>query len=230
MPDWQKLVRQRLFGLELDFAEREEVHAELAAHLEDSYAMFCQQGLGEKDAADRTLREVVDWQGLQRNIFAAKRREHSMKNRVHRLWIPGFLTLILSMLSLFILHEKGFHPRIVWSGPNAVLFYGPWLLSLPFFGALGACLSSQAGGSPKTVLLVSAFPVLALTMAFLLMFPIGWMVQLVLGRPIDFNTVAPGLLRDGIGWLLLPGAALLVGGLLVQLLLSPRSSRDSVIG
>jgi len=37
MPDWQKLVRQRLGGLTLDAAEKEEVHAELAAHLEETY-------------------------------------------------------------------------------------------------------------------------------------------------------------------------------------------------
>jgi hypothetical protein len=60
MPDWQKLVRHRLSGLELDPAEKEEVHAELAAHLEESYSGLCQQGLREKDAADWTLQEVAD--------------------------------------------------------------------------------------------------------------------------------------------------------------------------
>ena len=229
MPDWQKFVRHRLSGLELDPAEREEVHAELAAHLEESYAGLCQQGLREKDAAERTLQEVTDWQDLRRNILAAKRREHPMKQRVQQLWIPGFLTLILSMLVLATLQTTGFHPRLVPSGPRTILFFAPWLLSLPFLGALGTYLSSRAGGSRRSALLVSVFPVLALATAFLLMFPIGWTVQWVLGRPIDFNTVAPALLRDGIGWLLLPGAALFAGGLLAQLLLSPRSSRESVI-
>lgn len=40
MPDWQELVRQRLAGLALGRAEKQEVHAELAAHLEESYEVF----------------------------------------------------------------------------------------------------------------------------------------------------------------------------------------------
>src|SRR5712692_2963757 len=231
MPDWQKLVRDRLSGLALDAAEKEEVHAELAAHLEESYATFREEGLPEKDAVHRTLAHVADWQDLQRRILNAKRREHPMKKRTHQLWIPGFLTLILSMIFLAVLQELGFQPRIAGSGPNTVLLYVPWLLSLPFFGALGAYLSSRAGGSRGTVILASVFPVLALTAAFLLMFPIGLVIERIFNHPVDFSTVATALLRDGIGWILVPGAALLAGGLLAHLLFSRRSSsRETVIG
>ena len=224
MPDWQKLVRDRLSGLELDSAEKEEIHDELAAHLEESYEVLCRRGLPEKDAADRTLEQVSDWQDLQRHIFAAKRSAYPMKERVQQLWIPGFLTLILSMLCLFTLREQGFHPRNLWSGPITVLFYVPWLLSLPFFGALGAYLSSRAGGSRKTALLASIFPALALTGAFLLMFPIGWVDQRVIRSQNDWVGVASGILADGIGWLVLPGAALLIGGFVAHVLFSPKSS------
>jgi hypothetical protein len=109
--------------------------------------------------------------------------------------------------------------------------YTPWLAGLPFFGALGAYISSRAGGSRATVLFVSVFPALALTFAFLFMFPFSLTVQLIRGRPVDFSSVATVLLKDGIGWLLIPGAALLVGGLLAQALLSTRSSsRVTAIG
>jgi hypothetical protein len=50
MPDWQELVRQRLSGLALDTAERKEIQAELAAHLEESYEVFCAEGLPEREA------------------------------------------------------------------------------------------------------------------------------------------------------------------------------------
>jgi len=166
MPDWQKIVQQRLGGLALDAAEKEEVHLELAAHLEESYEGFCKQGMLEKEAARRAVEQVSDWQDLQRRILNAKRRGHPMKKRTHQVWIPGFLTLILSMIFLAVLQELGFQPRIAGSGPNTVLLYVPWLLSLPFFGALGAYLSSRAGGSRGTVILASVFPVLALTAAF----------------------------------------------------------------
>ena len=231
MPDWQKLVSQRLAGLALNAAEKEEICTELAAHLEESYAAFRDEGLPEKDAFHRTLAHVADWRDLQRKIFIAKRRGHPMKNRTHQVWIPGFLTLILSMIFLAVLRELGFQPRIAGSGPNTVLLYVPWLLSLPFFGALGAYISSRAGGSRGTVLLASVFPALALTAAFLLMFPIGFIIERIIGSPVDFSTVATALLRDGTGWILIPGAALLVGGLLAHLLFGRRSSaQDTAIG
>jgi hypothetical protein len=105
-----------------------------------------------------------------------------------------------------------------------VLLYLPWLLSLPFFGALGAYVSSRSGGSRGIVILASAFPALALTAAFLFMFPFGLTAQLIMGRPVDFSRVATVLLKDGISWILVPGSALLGGGLLAHLLLSKRSS------
>ena len=112
-----------------------------------------------------------------------------------------------------------------------ILFYEPWLASLPFLGALGACLSARRGGSLGTVLLASVFPVLALTSAFLLMFPIGLIIERVIGRPVDFRIVATALLHDGIGWVLFPGVALVAGGFLVHLLLNRRSwSKETAIG
>lgn len=231
MPDWRELVRQRLSGLALDAAEREDVHAELAAHLDESCELLQAEGLPEREAAQRTLAQVPDWQDLGHEIAFAKKGEHLMEKRVRQLWIPGFLALILSAVFLMALQKLGFQPRIVWSGPIALLLYVPWLLWLPFIGALGAHVSSRAGGSRGTVLLASVFPVLALAVAFLLMFPIGMTIERITGNHVDFSIVATTLLRDGIGWLLIPGAALLIGGLLANLLLSPRStSRNIAMG
>src|SRR5258708_1257591 len=226
MPDWQKLVSQRLGRLALDDAEKEEICTELAGHFEESYAAFREEGLPEEDAVHRTLAHVADWRDLQRRILNAKRRGHPMKKRTHQVWIPGFLTLILAMIFLAVVRELGFQPRIAGSGPNTVLLYVPWLLSLPFFGALGAYISSRAGGSRRTALLTSIFPVLALTTAFLLMFPIGLIVERIIGRRVDFSLVATALLRDGIGWILIPGAALLAGGLFPRPFVFPACSAD----
>src|SRR5437899_1234941 len=162
------------------------------------------------------MEQASDWQDLQRRIIAAKERGHLMKKRVQQLWIPGFLTFILSTVFLMTLQKLGFRPRIVGDGPNAVLFCAPWLASLLFVGALGAYLSSRAGGSRGAAFFASVFPVLALTTAFLLMFPIDLIIERAIGNHVDFSIVATALLREGIGWILVPGAALLVGGLLVQ--------------
>jgi hypothetical protein len=231
MPDWEELVRQRLSGLALNAEEKDEVQVELAAHLEESYEVFCKEGLPEKEAVYRTFEQVADWRDLQRRILIAKRSGHAMQKRLYQLWIPGFLTLILSMLFLATLQKLGFQLRIIGSGPNSIFSYVPWLLSLPFFGALGTYLSSRAGGSRGTALLASVFPVLALTGAFLSMFPIGLILEGIIGRRVGFSIVATTLLRDGVGWLLVPGVALLVGGVLVHLLFSGRPSpQNPVIG
>ena len=147
-----------------------------------------------------------------------------MEKRIRQLWIPGFLTLILSMLFLTVLYRLGLRARLVWSGPNAILLYTPWLAGLPLIGALGAYVSARAGGSRGTVLLASVFPALALTFAFLFMFPFSMTIELIAGRPVDFSSVATVLLKDGIGWLLVPGAALLAGGLLAHALVSSQAS------
>jgi hypothetical protein len=231
MPDWEKLVRDRLAGLALERQEQGAVIAELAGHLEESYMSFRREGLPEPEAFHRTINQVTDWRDLQHKITLAKKTEDPMRERLYQLWIPGFLTLTLSTIFLMTLQRQGFQSRSVsWIGPGTVLVYMPWLMSLPLFGALGTYLSSRVGGSRGTVLLASLFPVLAFTAAFLLMFPIGSIVERIIGRQVDFSLVATAILRDGIGWILLPGAALLAGGLLSQLLLSRRLDSRRIAG
>jgi hypothetical protein len=231
MRDWQALVEQRLGSLTLEPEDKTEVIAEVAAHLEDICEEMLRQGMTEEEAVRRALANAGDWRDLRRKILTEKRREQIMEKRIRQLWIPGFVTLILSMLFLTALYRLGLRARLVWSGPNAILLYTPWLAGLPLIGALGAYVSSRAGGSRGTVLFVSVFPALALTFAFLFMFPFSMTIQLIAGRPVDFSGVATVLLQDGIGWLLVPGVALLAGGLLAQLLISTRStSQRTAIG
>jgi hypothetical protein len=231
MRDWKALVEQRLAGLALEPEERTEVIAEVAAHLEDTCEEMLRQGVTEEEAVRRALSQAGSWKELRRKIVGAKRREQIMEKRIRQLWVPGFLTLILSMLFLTVLYRLGLRGRLVWSGSNAILLYTPWLAGLPFIGALGAYISSRAGGSRATVLFVSVFPAIALTFAFLFMFPFSMSIELITGRPVDFSGVATVLLKDGIGWLLVPGLSLLLGGLLAHLLLNTRSSsRHPAIG
>jgi hypothetical protein len=89
MPDWQKLVRRHLFGLPLDAAEKDEIHAELAAHLEDSYESWLRDGINNSEAARRTLCLANDWQDLQRQIILVRRGKDTMTNRVTQLWLRG---------------------------------------------------------------------------------------------------------------------------------------------
>lgn len=221
MPDWEALVRERLAGLSLERQERREVIAELAAHLEETFEELRQQGFSEEAAVTRTLLQVSDWQDLRRRIQTAHKEENMMTNRVRQWWLPGFVALFLSMMLLMANEVLGAKPW-VWSAhgsqlsaPVAVI-YLPWLLSLIPIGAMAAYLAGRAGGSQRAMFLSTVFPVLPHLGFFLVVFP----VVLILDDHVAHNIMISGLFMSLAAWVLLPGAALLAGGLPVQLFLS----------
>jgi hypothetical protein len=214
MPDWQNLVRQRLSGLALDDAEKAEVHAELAGHLEETYEVLRRGGVSEHEATQQTLSQVADWTDLQNRITVAKKAEDQMQNRVRQLWIPGFLTLMLSSTLLMMLQKSGLQPRIIsWNELGLMLFYVPWLAALPLLGALGAYLSLRAGGSTSATLFSGVFPVLTLVASSFVILPFS----LVIDRHVASHFRIEGFLNALIGWVVVPGVALLIGALPVQL-------------
>jgi hypothetical protein len=220
MPDWKSIVARQLDRLGLDAAEKAEVFAEVAAHLEETFEEMRSRGLKEDEAVRRTLAQAGNWRTLQRNILFAKRGGSLMNTRLRQLWAPGLLAMAVSTALLFGFLKFGFHPRIVyWNGPKNILVYGPWLVSLPILGAIATCFSSREGGSRRTALLVSVFPALAFAVTILLMFPIGMVIERIIGIPVDFIQVATVILTEGIGWIAVPAAALLAGGLFAQFLL-----------
>ena len=225
MPDWQELVRQRLSGLALNDGEKDEVHAELAAHLEESYEGFRTEGLRELDAVQRTLAQVADWKELQRKIRSARIRKDIMTNRVTQLWLPGLLTFALSMGLEAVVQKFGPRPFVLDldKGTPVLMFYTAWLLMLPLAGALGAYLSKRAGGSVRMVLAASIFPVLPFAVVFLIAIPVG----LVVNHNLEHHIVTAAYLSMSVGWVLAPGVALLAGGLPVHLLLRRRSSSQN---
>lgn len=223
MRDWGALVEERLAGLELEPIEKAEVIAEVAAHLEETFEELRQQGLSEEAAAGRALSQAGNWPSLRRRIQRARRKEDVMTDRVKQVWLPGFLTLFLSMMLLMLIQFFGPQPVIVstsgWrmTAPVAVI-YVPWLLSLLLIGAMGAYLAGRAGASPRATLLSILFPVLPYSIFFVIWIP----VSLLLDDHIGHNTMRSALLVGLAAWVVLPAVALLAGGLPVQLLRSRR--------
>jgi hypothetical protein len=230
MPDWAALVDRQLGGLALAPAEKAEVIAELAAHLEEICEELRRQGMTEEEAIGRTLSQVEDWQTLCRRIQSAKTEENVMSSRVKQFWLPSLVTLVLSMGLLALIQIIGPNPWIVarnskWSQiAPVVAVYLPWLLSLPMIGAMGAYLSIRAGGLRRAVFLSIAFPVLP----YLTFFLIGPPMLAILNHHVAQNIMIVyfvGLFA----WVLAPGAALVTGGLLMQLYFSRRlTSRGAV--
>lgn len=229
MPDWDEFVRERLTGISLEPRERSEVAAELADHLEETFEQLRRQGLPEEAAVERALSQVKNWQSLRRRIQVARSKENIMTNRVRQWWLPGFVALFLSVMLLmvneFIGIRFGIKPLIVsahgsqMSAPVAVL-YVPWLLSLVPIGALAAYLAWRAGGSQGAMLLSILFPVLPHLAFFIVVFP----VALVLDDHVAHNVTVSGLFMGLIAWVLLPGIALLGGGLPTQFFSSRRAT------
>lgn len=225
MPDWQELVRQRLAGLALDPAERDEIRAELAAHLEDAYEAMLRDGINNSEAAKRTLCLANDWQDLQRKISVARSGKDTMTNRVTQLWLPGLAAFVLSggILALMqILRLKAW--VLTKNGDLTAVLYVWWLILLLLIGAVGAYLSWRAVGSERAILLSIVFPVLPFLASILVVLP----VSLIFDRFIAHNIAPMSLIFALFGWVLVPAAALLAGGLTTQHFLSRRSSVDGV--
>jgi hypothetical protein len=215
MPDWRKFVQVQLAGLPLSSGTKADVVDELAGHLEEVYDGHRHQGIPDELATQLAMRQVTDWNALQRHIRNAKEREDLMHNRIRQLWFPGFLTLTLSTGLLPILLKLGLQPRIVsWKGPDTILFYVPWLLTLPLFGALAAYISLRAGGSARAILFSGIFPMLSLAACFFVILPLS----IVSDRSIAFHLTLSGFLGLLLSWVVAPGAALLIGALPIEIL------------
>ncbi len=236
MLDWQELVRRRLSGLVLEDYSREEVFAELAGHLEETYDKLRGEGLSEKDAVRDTMSQVKDWRYLQEEICFARRKEKPVTPRTKRLWLPSLTTLLVAMVMLPLLEWLGLKPQFLFlKGPHDRTYVFPvytvWLMMLPFVGGLGAYLSRRAGGTRSTVIISGTFPALAFFIALLFVLP--FMGFLEHGLEANARSVFETLTNEPFGrlgvvtvWVLVPGACLFVGVLICLLILRQLTPRD----
>jgi hypothetical protein len=232
MRDWQKFVQSQLAGLNLAPGAKADVIEELAAHLEEAYESLRGAGVAEHDAARRALAQVPDWSDLKRKVYSTRIKENNMNSRVKQLWLPSLLTFALSMGFLTLIQIFGPKPSVsMYLGNDmrttpSLIGYIPWLAVLPLIGAMGAYLARRAGGSVRTVLVSSLFPILPFIAVFSVVLPVG----LIIDRQVGVTVVAASPLRGVIGWVLIPGMALLAGGLLAEFIVSRRSVLRSPAG
>jgi hypothetical protein len=132
MPDWDNLVREHMKALDLPVPLKEEVFAELRAHLEDATA----------DTPDRqTARQVpthAQWKRLSLAIQRAKRQEALMNDRIKRLWLLMAVVWLTATLSVRALQRPDLPLRYL------IRFYLPWLAALPLACAAGAYFAYRA--------------------------------------------------------------------------------------
>ncbi len=128
-----------------------------------------------------------------------------MTHRSKVLWIPGAVTLTLSVISYRVLSGAlgwGGSPDF---GPLHVYVDFRYLLSLPFIGVLGAYWSVRAGGMWCDRLLAATFPAICqLTVVAALA-----VNDVMVGHSMSWNLVISAVVQRA----LIPGVALLVGAL-----------------
>jgi hypothetical protein len=157
MRDWKSLIEQRLAKLKLPKSERDEVIAELAAHLEDLSEEEKDSGSSESESIIKAVDESTDWQKLARGVQRSKRDDYTLNRRSRTFWLPALITLSVAEIFWAILMRRAFFgfPRIVH---QPLLF----LATLPLFGALGAYTSKRGGGGLIARMTAGVFP--AITM------------------------------------------------------------------
>lgn len=210
MRDWKALVSERLGRLGIAPQQQDEVVAELACHLEEIYKEQRAQGRSESEAIATTINQVADWPELARKISLAKRGEESMNNRAKSVWLPGILTVTVSIGWLELLQRASFDSFKPWFQTFLpMLPFLLWVITLPLLGALGSFLSRFLEGESRTRLTAGLFPSIA--MCGLLFLPRIWSAifernGLVIRHPLQFAF-------DEFLWTILPALALLLGAM-----------------
>jgi len=230
MPDWKKLVAERMSALNLPQNAKEEVISELAAHLEDDYQSEIVCGTAEPEATQHVL-SVIQWNKLARDIRRATRKEESMSDRNRALWLPVLVNLLVAAVLFVVLIGFGIDDRMTQSSILVIerlaikhlehfsffaaickvleMIHLSWLLTLPLSAAVGCLIARRAHASPLVRLIVGLAPSLlglAVFVAMSLTFEFDrW--QFPSGFPLDFNYFALSV----VGWIVLPAIPLLLG-------------------
>jgi hypothetical protein len=136
--DWSKIVRERMQSPNAPRTVNEDVIAELAAHLEEAYEHAKFRGMTESAALEATLQEVSDWRVLAQDIIRAQSREVDMNDRIKRLWLLAAVAWLGASLLVMVLQRPD---RLQ---PSLILFYLPWLATLPLVCAAAAYLEQRA--------------------------------------------------------------------------------------
>ncbi len=203
MPDWRKLVRDRMLLREVPQELREQVIAEIAAHLEDA-----SEDSSIIESGERTRPEFlnVHWTNLSRAIERAKCEEESMNYRSRSFWLPALINIALAATLLILSDKIGPHPVVLRLGRIELPFPVLWLLTLPICGAAGAFLARRAHGSSVVRLIAGLAPSLVWMAVFCIIgvaFALDWRVF----RGFPMNDFA----MSALSWVILPALCLLPG-------------------
>jgi hypothetical protein len=186
MPDWERLVADRLASSSLPPDVHREIVVEIAAHLEE-----CSQELiqaGSPNPEEQTLAQVPDWDALGRSIRRSKEDRMSFARRVV---MPGLAAVIAALAALKLFVFLLIAPTACGADATCIAVsadgpaYLPWLATLPLAGALAAALARRMGTQPVQRFVAALAPAIYLGVETLVMsvvdnfywrIPIYWVI------------------------------------------------------
>jgi len=109
VPDWEKIVREKLGPLPLRNGRRDEVIEELAQQLESGYEEALAQGVNAQEALGRSLAQFEDWEKLRSELYQSVEgtglpvweQNGFLAPRRAPVWIALALTLLLLAIPSF---------------------------------------------------------------------------------------------------------------------------------
>lgn len=218
-------VRDRLAGLDLGEAEREEVIAEIAHHFELAAAELLSNGLEPWKAQSQVLSMVGDWTELRHRI--ERSRVDTVKDRMKKMWLPAFGTgfvafaaqgtiahIVAGFLSFAaqgIMARVGLMPRMVRFHEMYMVLNVPWLLFLLVCGALGAFWSRSMGGRMRERLVAALAPAGVMGALFLFALLADFAVQVFVDHRISLQRMFFGFAVWTAWMVVLPAIPLLIG-------------------
>jgi hypothetical protein len=226
MPDFARLVKLRMGRYAATAGD--DVVCELAGHLEDLYGELLSKGLTPAEAEREALAWAGDWKRLERGIEDA--REGKMMERMPKILLPGAVALFVSVWGQKQLWRMGWSPTMTshyyrglveyhgWGGMPLHWADAPWLLVLVVSGALGAWLCRLMGGNWRQRIWAAELPTLCTLVLLAVLIFIGLPIEYFHGSLAPARELVVAWLSFMLTNMLLPGVALLVGALLVELL------------
>ena len=213
--DWREEASRKLANSELSADEREEISRELAGHLEDLYNDARNRGLDESAAIECAAAELHEDARLGPKLRLARQEDNMMIERIKRFWFPRLAILSASVAFLAATQAAGLRPYFMMKGELPLVIYLPWLIVLPFLGAGGAYWARCQRGGQTVAAAIGFLPVLKLFGSFVAVFVASSLVALpvcvalgALTPDMKFFIVAAGAV---LSWVVIPGAALLLG-------------------
>ena len=138
-----------------------------------------------------------------RSLAGTSRKLKVMNTRAKTLWIPGLVSLTVSMVWRTILQQTaGLPQNLVNHAGLSPQRYVLWLIALPLFGATSAYLSRHSGGNRSSAATAAVFP-------SIIMMPLWTVLATRMVHPSPAQWF--GLLSGVLNWIVLPGIAALVG-------------------